>query len=355
MTTLAISGLPNSGKSSLFGALTGLVEGIAPFPFSTTSVQIGMMTIEDIMLEELGRLEGSKRITQAALEVTDTPPRNRSGGGADTRTISCLRQADCLAVVLGAFPDPATPGVNPIPSPARQVEDTILDLAIADADIFERSLLRLRNQATSRPERRTAYRAVTRAAEITREGRLLRSEAWSERERSALADFAPLSLKPVVWVVNEEEASLTAPRVAVGEVAPAGDPVVRLTLALEAEAASLDPEERVEMREALGMGEGAVSVISRAVLQTLGLCTFFTSNSRETRAWLTGRDSPARAAAGKVHSDMERGFIRAEVANAPSVIDVGGWDQARRRGLVRVEGRDYPVQPRDILQIRFSV
>ena len=351
MTTLAITGLPNSGKSSLFGALTGLVGGIAPFPFSTTSVQIGMMTMEDVMLEELGGVEGSKKTTQAVLEVTDTPPRNRSGGETDTRTMGRIRQADCLLAVLGAFPDPAGPGADP----ARQVEDTILDLAISDADIFERSLVRLRNQATSRPERRAAYRAVNRAVEITREGRLLRCEPWSESERSALADFAPLTLKPVVWVVNEEEDTLGDPRDGVGELAPAGDPVVRLTLALEAEAASLEPEDRAEMREAFGMGEGAVSAISRAVLEALNLCTFFTTNSRETRAWLTARDSSAREAAGKVHSDMERGFIRAEVAGARSVIDAGGWDQARRRGLVRVEGQDYPVQPRDVLQVRFSV
>ena len=313
------------------------------------------MTLEDILLEELGRLEGSKRITHAALEVTDTPPRTRSGGETDTQTMGRIREADCLLVVLGAFSDPAAPGAGSSNDPAGQVEDTVLDLAISDADIFERSLLRLRNQATSRPERRVAYQAVSRAAEITREGSLLRSEPWSERERSALADFAPLTLKPVVWVVNEEEGALPAPRDGVGEAAPAGDPVVRLPLGLEAEAALLDAGDRAEMREAFGMGEGAVSVISRAVLETLGLCTFFTTNSRETRAWLTGRGSRARVAAGKVHSDMERGFIRAEVASAHSVIEAGGWDPARRQGLVRVEGRDYPVQPRDVLQIRFSV
>ena len=355
MTTLAITGLPNSGKSSLFGALTGLVEGIAPFPFSTTSVQVGMMTIADSMLEELGRLEGSKRVTKAALEVIDTPPRSRSGGETDTRTLGRIREADCLLVVLGAFSEPGAPEANPGNDPARQVEDTILDLAISDADIFERSLLRLRNQATSRPERRAAYQAVSKAAEITREGSLLRSEPWSESERSALADFAPLTLKPVVWVVNEEEDASAAPRDEVGEVTPTGDPVVRLTLALEAEAALLDPEDQAEMREAFGMGEGAVSVIWRAVMETLGLCTFFTANARETRAWLTRRDFPAREAAGKVHSDMERGFIRAEVASAQTVIEAGGWDPARRQGLVRVEGRDYRVQPRDVLQVRFSV
>jgi hypothetical protein len=355
MTTLAITGLPNSGKSSLFGALTGQMDGIAPFPFSTTTPQIGMMTIQDPMLEQLGRLEGSARITGAALEVTDTPPRNRSGGEADTQTMGRIRLADCLLIILNGFSEPARLETGPGPDLAHQAEDTILDLAINDAVIFDRALPRLRNQATSRPERKVAYQTVGRAAEITREGRMLRSEAWSEKESAALADFAPLTLKPAVWIVNEREDSPPGRRDRLGQVIPANDPMLRLTLALEAEAASLDPDDRAEMREAFGLGKGAASRVSQAVSEALGLCTFFTANARETRAWLTPRNSTARQAAGKVHSDMERGFIRAEVANVDSVIESGGWDAARRMRLIKVEGRDYVVQPRDVLQIRFSV
>lgn len=355
MSTLAITGLPNSGKSSLFAALTGRYEGIAPFPFSTTATRVGVLPIEDSLLGELGRLEGSTRITRAFLEVTDTPPRNRSGGEIDAETVGKIRQADCLVVVLGAFSDPATPEGASKADPAQQVEETILDLALNDADIFERSLLRLRNQATSRPERRLAYRTVARAAEITREGRLLRSTPWSESELTALGDFAPLTLKPLVWVINTDEDRLSDSFEETSTVTPSGDPVVTVTAQLEAEAASLDPRDQTEMREAFGLGEGAAATISRAALKALDLCTFITANVRETRAWLTPVGSSARRAAGKVHSDMERGFIRAEVASAASVIQAGGWETARRSGAVRVEGRDYPVQPQDILRIRFSV
>lgn len=355
MTNLAITGLPNSGKSSLFGALTENLEGIAPFPFSTSSAQIGMMAIEDPLLARLGRLEGSARIKPAAVEVTDTPPRNRSGGETDTQAMGRIRLADCLLVVLKAFSDRTGFETGDPPDPAHQIEDTILDLAVNDADMFDRALPRLRNQATSRPDRRAVYQAVSRAADITRDGRPLRSESWSEGERTALADFAPLTLKPVVWVVNGEEDSPAGSRDLLDRDAPAGDPVLRLTLALEAEAASLDPGDRAEMREAFGLGEGAVAAVSRAFSQALDLCTFFTANAREARAWLTLRGSTARQAAGKVHSDMERGFIRAEVAAVQTVIEAGGWDSARRMGLTRVEGRDYAVQPQDVLRIRFSV
>ena len=355
MTTLAITGIPNSGKSSVFAALTGRYEGIAPFPFSTTVMRVGMLAIEDPELEELGRLEGSDRVTRASVEVVDTPPRYRSGGETDRETIGKIRQADCLVVVLRAFGNPAAPGGESEGNPARQVEETILDLALNDADVFEGSLPRLRNQATSRPERRQAYRAAARATEITGEGRLLRSVQWSDRELKALGDFAPLTLKPLVWVINAEEDHLHEHVDRVKEATPSGDPVVAVTAALEAEASALDPEDRTEMREAFGLGDGAAATIGRAALEALDLGTFFTANRRETRAWLTPVGSSARQAAGKVHSDMQRGFIRAEVADAPEVIRAGGWDAARRQGVVRVEGRDYPVQPGDVLQIRFSV
>ena len=361
MPTLAITGLVNTGKSSLFGALTGRCDGIAPFPFSTTETQIGRLPVDDPILEELGRMEGSGRITPAALEVMDTPARNRSGGETDTETIGKIRQADGLVVVLRAFSDPTTSDQDSDPEPAHQAQDTIVDLAINDAEVFEKALPRLRNQATSRPERRLAYQAVAKAVEITREGMLLRSEQWSDGELVALADFAPLTLKPVIWVANVGESAVDpsdSPDPSwrrLSQVVPPTDPVVVLSLAWEAEAAVLDPRDREELREAFGMGQGAAVALSSAAMTALGLCPFFTSNHRETRAWLTRRGSNAREAAGRIHSDMERGFIRAEVAGARRVIAAGGWDAARRKGVTRVEGRDYVVRSQDVLHIRFSI
>ena len=355
MATLGITGLANTGKTSLFAALTGRPEGIAPFPFSTTETRPGVARIVDPILEQLGGLEGSARITPAALEVTDGPPLNKSGGELDAQTVGKLRQADCLVVVLRAFTDPSVPDTESGVDPTRQAEEVILEMAISDAEMFEGSVVRLRNQATSRPERRAAYEAVARASEISREGGLLRSAQWSDVERTALADFAPLTLKPMIWVVNVEEEQLSPTNNRVGEVVPAGDRVLTMTLALEAEAASLDTEDLAEMRDAFGLGDGAAGTISEAAQAALGLCIFYTANSRETRAWLTPEGSSARRAAGKVHSDMERGFIRAEVATARAVIGAGGWDSARATGIVRVEGRDYPVRSQDVIQVRFSI
>ena len=355
MATLGITGLSNTGKTSLFAALTGHPGGIASFPFSTTETRPGITRIVDPILQELGRLKGSARITPATLEVTDGPPLQEPGGDLDTRTVGKLRQADCMVVVLRAFTDPSVPDGASGTDPCSQAEEVLLAMAISDAQMFQGSILRLRNQATSRPERRAAYETVARASDISGDGRLLREARWSDLELKALADFAPLTLKPAIWVVNVEEEQVREIPDPVEEVVPAGDPVVPMTLRLEAEAAMLDAPDQAEMLQAFGLGRGAAATVSHAVLDTLAMCTFYTSNSRETRAWLTPVGSNARRAAGKVHSDMERGFIRAEVGTAQAVIDAGGWDSARAKGIVRVEGRDYPVQSRDILQVRFSV
>lgn len=355
MATLGITGLANTGKTSLFAALTARPEGIATFPFSTTETRIGITPIVDPVLQELGRLEGSARVTPASLEVTDGPPLQEPGGDLDARTVGSLRRADCMVVVLRSFTDPSVPHGGSGTDPRSQAEEVLLAMALCDAQMFEGSILRLRNHATSRPERRAAYETVARAWDVSGDGGLLRESRWSDLELKALADFAPLSLKPVIWVVNVEEDQVEGTSNPVEGVVPADDPVVSMTLRLEAEAAMLDYGDRAEMLQALGLGSGAAATLSGAVLDTLAMCTFYTSNSRETRAWLTPVGSNARRAAGKVHSDMERGFIRAEVGTARAVIAAGGWNAARAEGVVRVEGRDYSVQSRDVLQVRFSV
>lgn len=352
---MGITGLVNTGKTSLFAVLTARPEGVASFPFSTTETRLGITPIVDPILRELGRLEGSARITSATLEVTDGPPLQEPGGDLDTRTVGKLRQADCMVVVLRAFAEPSVPYAGSATDPRSQAEEVLLSMAMSDAQMFEGSIARLRNQATSRPERRAAYETVARAADVSGDGGLLRERRWSDPELKALADFAPLTLKPVIWVVNTEEEQVEGMPNPVEGLVPASDPVLPMTLRLEAEAAMLDARDQQEMLQAFGLGRGAAATISDAVLDTLAMCTFYTSNSRETRAWLTPMGSSARRAAGKVHSDMERGFIRAEVGPARAVIDAGGWNAARAEGAVRLEGRDYPVQSRDILQVRFSV
>lgn len=355
MAVLGITGLANAGKTSLFAALTGRPEGIAPFPFSTGETRIGVIPMVDPALEELGRLEGSARYTPATLEVTDNPPLLEPGGDLDTEAVGGLRPTDCLVVVLRSFSDPSVPDTESGTDPGSQAEEVMLGMAISDAQMFEGSIVRLRNQATSRPERRGVLKAVERASSISREGGFLRQEHWPDPDRKALADFAPLTLKPVIWIVNAPEEQAARQQGGVQRVVPAGDPVLTMTLRLEAEAALLDAGDRAEMREAFGMGRGAAAAVSQAALGALAMCTFYTSNSRETRAWLTPVGSTVRQAAGKVHSDMERGFIRAEVGAAREVIGAGGWDAARAGGVVRVEGRDYPVGPGDVIQVRFSI
>jgi ribosome-binding ATPase YchF (GTP1/OBG family) len=166
--------------------------------------------------------------------------------------------------------------------------------------------------------------------------------------------MAPLSLKPAIWVINVSEDTSGDPA-AVAEVVPDTDTVVVLSAKLEEEAAGLDASERVELFEGLGLGEGALAKVTAAANQALGLITFFTMGPKESRAWTTRRGSTARQAAGRIHSDMERGFIRADVAPIADVISAGGWDEAKKAGRARLEGRDYVVVEGDVIEVRFSV
>jgi ribosome-binding ATPase YchF (GTP1/OBG family) len=204
---------------------------------------------------------------------------------------------------------------------------------------------------------RRAADTVARAADLLADGAQLRSVEWSEEERAVFRDLAPLTLKPAVWVVNvaEDEPDPPGRAEALRGLVPEGDTVVALSARIEEEAARLDPADRAELFEGLGLGEGALARMVAATYDALGLLSFYTLGTKEAHAWTVARGSTARAAAGKVHSDMERGFIRAEVAPLERVVAAGGWDALKAEGGVRVEGKEYVVAEGDVLLIRFSV
>jgi hypothetical protein len=232
----------------------------------------------------------------------------------------------------------------------------LLELALADGEVFERRRERAVKEAGADPGMRRLADAIAKAAGMLAEGAPLRSGRWTRDELDGFRDLAPLTLKPAVWVVNTTEDSDPAPAVeAVRSVVPDGDTVVALSARLEEEAAQLEPEERVELFEGLGLGEGALATMVAATYEALGLISFYTLGPKEAHAWTVPRGLGAKAAAGKIHSDLERGFIRAEVASLDDVIEAGGWDALKAAGGIRVEGKDYAIAERDVVLIRFSV
>ncbi len=359
MARLGIVGFPNTGKTSLFNALTGLEAPTAPHPFSTTEPNVGVAKVPDPMLEEAARVEGSKKIVHATLDLLDLPAMAKPGhgGGLAGAYLGRLREMEALIVVLRAFEDPSCPADESGTDPVAQAEELTLELAAADHEVFARRAPRIAKEATADPAKKAAAEAIADAAEWLSGGVPLRDRAWSEAERDAFRDLAPITLAPVVWVVNvaEDEPRPEELVEAVKAVVSSGDSVVALSVKIEEEGSRLEPEERAELFEALGLGEGALATVVRAAYGALGLLTFYTLGPKEAHAWTVRRGATAPEAAGKIHSDMERGFIRAEIAPIGEVVAAGGWDAAKRANLVRVEGRDYVMAEGDVMVVRFSV
>jgi hypothetical protein len=353
MTRAGLLGFPNVGKTTLFNALTGLDAFTAPHPYTTTQPKIGTVKMPDRVLDRLAALEESRRITHAGLDLVDLPA-VRSGS---IRGLGSGREPDLLLAVLRAHGSEAVPVDGHGTDPVGQADDLLVEIALSDFEMFERRNERLTKEAAADPRLRPVAEAITRGAERLGEGIPLRQSAWSDIEIRAFRDMAPLSLLPCVWVVNVADDD-GGNGMAVGQVrgvVPDTDPVLAVSALIEEEVAGLEASQRAEVYEGLGLGEGAPARISRAVYDALRLVTFYTVNRRESRAWTVPDGTPAREAAGKIHSDMERGFIRAEVATIRDVIGCGGWAKARSAGAVRVEGRDYRVRDGDVMMVRFSV
>ncbi|MDH3517426.1 MAG: redox-regulated ATPase YchF [Acidimicrobiia bacterium] len=357
MARLGILGLPNTGKTTVFNALTGLEAPVAAHPFSTVEPNQGVALVPDEVLVRAADVEKSKKTVHATLELLDLPAMARAGSsrGLASQFLARLREMEALLVVLRAFDDPAVPHDESGLDPVSQAEELLLELALADAEVFERRLERLAKEATGDSSKRPAAAAFARAVELLAAGSALRTEEWSEEALRAFRDSAPLTLKPAVWVVNVGEDQSLDPTAAVVDVVPPGDTVVAISARLEEEAAHLDPADRTELFEGLGLGEGALVKVVRAAHDALGLISFYTLGPKEAHAWTVRRGALAPEAAGKIHTDLQRGFIRAEVATIEEVIEAGGWDAAKRANKVRVEGKDYCVAEGDVIVVRFSI
>lgn len=356
MARIGLFGFANSGKTTVFNALTGLEALAAAHPFSTTEPNIGVARVPDEKLDEIAELEGSAKAVHATLDLLDLPAIGKAGEGIGAHFIGRLREMDALAAVLRAFENEAVPTDVGGTDPVAQAEDLLVELTLADFEVFDRRKDRIAKEATADPSKRPAAAAIAAAAAVLEEGTPLRAASWSEEQRRAFRDLSPLTLKPGIWIVNiDEDADHEAAAGSVRAVVPDGDTVVALSARIEEEAAALSADERAEMFEGLGLGEGALATVVHAAYDALGLLSFYTVGPKESHAWTVRRGAAAPEAAGKIHSDLERGFIRAEVGNLDAIIEAGGWDAAKRAGLIRLEGKDYLIAEDDVLLVRFSI
>ena len=358
MERLGIVGLPNSGKSSLFNAVTGASVAVAPHPFTTTETNVGVAQVPDHRLVALSEMSKSKKTVHATVELVDVAglaAGSSTGEGLGNRFLAGLREADALCFVLRAFEDANVTGGS---DPLDDLGVLELELVLADAVSADAQLARRRKAARSDRSLAGEVAALEAAVEVLGTGTPLYRADLDEQQRAALQPFFLLTDKPVLAVVNLGEDQVIDPDPVVKPVADelgAAAEVLGVSVKLEAEAARLDPGERTELLEGLGLGEGALPRVTRAAYHLLGRRTFLTTGDKESRAWTFRAGATAPECAGVIHSDLQRGFIRAEVIRWDELLELGSWSAAKAAGRLRVEGKDYQVVDGDVLEIRFNV
>jgi GTP-binding protein YchF len=358
MERLGLVGLPNSGKSSLFNALTGGSALVAGHPFSTTETTVGVARVPDHRLDELAVMSASRKVVHATVEFVDIAglvAGSSTGEGLGNRFLAGIREADALCLVLRAFVDNEVAGD---PDPLSDLGVLELELVLADAGTVDSQIDKRRKAARTDKSLAEEVAALERAHAELQAGVPVYRSSLSPAERALLRPVFLLTNKPVLAVVNLGEDQLANAdaiiKPVVDELAGHGE-VLAASVELEAETAQLDPESRAELLEGYGLGEGALPRVARAAYHLLGRRTFLTTGDKESRAWTFRAGAKAPECAGVIHSDLQRGFIRAEVIRWDELLRLGSWNAAKDAGKLRVEGKDYEVVDGDVLEIRFNV
>ena len=355
---IGLVGLANSGKSSLFNALTNGAVAVAAHPFSTTETTTGVAIVPDSRLDALARISQSRKVVAAHFELTDIAglvAGSSTGEGLGNRFLAGVREMDALCLVVRAFKDPNVPGED---DPVVALSVLELELVMADLATCETQLERRRRSARADKSQAAGVAILEEAARVLGEGTPIYRAGLPADTMDGLRSAFLLTDKPVFAVVNMGEDQLAEAaeiEAAVSEALGPQSLVLAVSVKLEAELALLEAEERAEMLEGLDLGEGALPRVARAAYNILGRRTFFTTGDKESRAWTFRAGAKAPECAGVIHSDLQRGFIRAEVIHWDELLEIGSWNAAKSLGKIRLEGKDYEVKDGDVLEIRFNV
>lgn len=363
---LGIVGLPNVGKSTLFNSLTKAGAESANYPFCTIDPNVGVVAVPDNRLKLLGDLYHSRKVTPAVIEFVDIAGLVKGaskGEGLGNQFLANIREVDAIVHVVRCFEDPNVIHVEGSVDPIRDIETINLELIFSDIEILERRIAKTSKSAFNDKSLAKEVEILKELKAILEEGKL--ASTYENDDEDVMAFVNSLNLltgKPVIFAANVGEDDLaddgaSNPHVAaVREYAAANNcEVFVISAQIEQEIAELDDDEKQEYLEALGLTESGLDKLIAASYRLLGLISYLTSGEDETRAWTIKVGTKAPQAAGKIHSDFERGFIRAEVVNYQDLLDCGTYAKAKEKGLVGLEGKDYVVKDGDVILFRFNV